>query len=261
MKGVPNHSPVVSSQGAGPDGGAPGADSARFPPPMRSRLRSAGFCLRTSAQQGRMGGARGAAVGPRCGVLWHLTPFSRALGLREADAKHRRGRWEMWVWSSGGEEMRREVSNGNWEMRSVASRLETWEAGEGSRPPAYVPGSDRRWKIRRWRNRGDVAQSLAVMWLNLLPEPMVQISLGWDYDRIISVKIEGGKCEQKLSAHYETFQRWNRQWERPPILLLMEQFGGFFWLVWIYQSRTIHIVAHFWVQLHPEGHSSLGFRS
>jgi len=30
MKGVPNHSPVVSSQGAGPDGGAPGATRRAF---------------------------------------------------------------------------------------------------------------------------------------------------------------------------------------------------------------------------------------
>ena len=72
-------------------------------------------------------------------------------------------------------------------------------------------------------------------------------------DRIISVKIEGGKCEQKRSAHYETFQRWNRQWERP-----RNSLGDSFGWCWIYQSRTIHIVAHFWVQLHPEGHSSLG---
>jgi hypothetical protein len=30
LKGVPNHSPVVSSQGAGPEGGAPGATRCAF---------------------------------------------------------------------------------------------------------------------------------------------------------------------------------------------------------------------------------------
>jgi len=39
---------------------------------------------------------------------------------------------------------------------------------------------------------------------------------------------------------------------------LWNSLGDSFGWCWIYQSRTIHTVAHFWVQLHPEGHSSLG---